>query len=186
MPQRPMPERVADVAALIGGIDPSHIGAIIDASNTHGLILHGIKRAGCFDRICREGVLPLTPEGGQVSFWASGEKIFGDASFPMGTFDTPFFNYAIARDETSRVSSMNLAMAGYLDVMPTGEFERDGVLCIPRVVEPREMYLLQVRSSYASEGLRLSCDRVKQFVAERLYETMRSGDWQGRIERVEI
>ncbi|HLD02796.1 MAG TPA: hypothetical protein VJC07_03810 [Candidatus Nanoarchaeia archaeon] len=181
-----MPERVANVAVLIGGIDPSHIGAIIDASNTQGLILHGIKRAGCFDKICREGVLPLTPEGGQVSFWASGERIFGDASFPMGTFDTPFFNYAIARDEKSKVSSMNLAMAGYFDVMPASEFERDGVLCVPRVVEPRELYLLQVRSSYAREGLQASGDRVKQFVAERLYETMRSGDWKGRIERIEI
>lgn len=187
MPSRPLLERVANIASLIGSIDPSHIEAIIDTSNSKGLIIHGIKRAGSFDRICREGVKPLTPEGGNVSFWASGERIFGDASFPMGTFDTPFFNYSIARNDSKKVSSMNLAMTMYSE-LPRNEqeFEQNGVLCVPQTVLPMNLYLLQVQSSYAWIGLPEATRRTGICVAERLYEIMQKDSWRGRVERVEI
>lgn len=86
------------VARAIGGtVTGGEVQEIIRFSEQHRLLFHGIKRASDIPVVKEEGVLPLTPEGGSVSFWAKGTGIFFSSTpvpdSSMWMFDTPFFHY---------------------------------------------------------------------------------------------
>ncbi len=89
-------EFYARTAEIIGDVSPKSIERIVEASNKGKHVVHGIKKASSLREIEKKGILPLTPEGGMVSFWVCGTPIFGsttDSRSPFNFFDTPFFNY---------------------------------------------------------------------------------------------
>lgn len=86
---------------ISGSVSPERIRGLIDLANSRKVIVHGIKIYQRIKSVEEQGVLPLTPEGGYVSFWATGYRIFGsslDNLSPLNTYDTPFFNYAHTRN----------------------------------------------------------------------------------------
>lgn len=103
------------VSEILGGsISPQRIKCLIDASNNQGFIFHGIKNDSKLPEIEDLGILPLTPEGGFISFWTMGESLFGTKMSGGGisTFDSTFFHYAPSRSRIEENSlAMNIAVA---------------------------------------------------------------------------
>ena len=102
------------VSEILGGsISPQRIKCLIDASNNQGFIFHGIKNDSKLPEIEDQGILPLTPEGGYISFWTIGESLFGTKILGgrISTFDSTFFHYALSKSKTEENSlSMNIAV----------------------------------------------------------------------------
>ncbi len=89
-------------AEEIGGdVTGARIKRIIQASNTRGILFHGIKRNTFIEDVKQNGILPLTPEsqtGGPRSYWTTGQSLFGDLKQDgsLQTYNTTFFHYAPA------------------------------------------------------------------------------------------
>lgn len=105
----------AVIAGAIGGqISPQRVEQLISIAKSEGFLLHGVKSRFSLGTIREKGILPLTPEGGYVSYWACGERIFISArSGSIGRFfDTPFFNYSHSRSAGEKTGdTMILALA---------------------------------------------------------------------------
>lgn len=105
----------AVIADVIGGqITPQRVEQLISVAKSEGFLLHGVKSRSSLGTIRERGILPLTPEGGYVSYWTCGERIFISArSGSIGMFfDTPFFNYSHSRSTGEKTGdTMILALA---------------------------------------------------------------------------
>lgn len=100
------------IARTIGGpVTPSRVDHVLRLLNNHHLV-HGIKDHSHLARIQTQGILPLTPEGGQVSFWTTREGVFGylTSKGELQTYDTSFFHYAHSANPPSNRVVMNLAI----------------------------------------------------------------------------
>jgi len=94
-------EEAAKFVSVNGDVSQERIMSIIEASNNGGHAMHGVKWRSCVNIVESQGISPLTPEGGFVSFWTSGSRIFGAISGEgkkVDSYDCPFFNYAHCRE----------------------------------------------------------------------------------------
>lgn len=86
------------VAHTIGGdVTADRIANFLKLVSQKGLLFHGIKSRQSAKLAFKQGILPLTPEGGKVSFWSFGPYIFAHPiTLEKGMFgiDSPFFDYA--------------------------------------------------------------------------------------------
>ncbi len=138
------PEVLNGIAQTIGGdVTPMRVLNLLEQSHQRGLLFHGIKRNADFLTVQQDGIKPLTPEGGDVSFWATGLKLFSnrtDKLTPLATLDTSFFQYANSSDAAgSDFSFMTLAVSSYdiLKRFASFPFTPDGDVMIHSEV-PRE------------------------------------------------
>ena len=118
MPERnPIGESVRSfnetIAQTIGNsVDGQRVKKLIEISRKYGHIAHGVKTSETITRINKQGILPLTPEGGFVSMWGKGYRIFASSinNTPLQFFDTPFFHYAHSIDRKNNIAKMTLAV----------------------------------------------------------------------------
>ncbi len=151
-----LPPFCEDVAKTIGGqISPQRIAAVIELSNQRSCIAHGIKRSYAIGMVAKEGVKPLTPEGGQVSFWTSGSRIFRSSlgNTPLGYYDTTFFQYAHSRDDRSQERTMAIALTNRLVLERLGlhvKIPSNSTVTIHAIVPPEALHLLIVKQKLDS------------------------------------
>jgi hypothetical protein len=115
--------RISSLAAFeIGGdVTDQRIRNIITASNTDGILFHGIKRNSSIDGVSKDGIKPMTPESlagnanGMSSYWTMGESLFGGikTNGKLETYDTTFFHWSHASDGQAHV---NIALATRADL----------------------------------------------------------------------
>jgi hypothetical protein len=115
--------RISSLAAFeIGGdVTEQRIKNIITASNTEGILFHGVKRNSRIESISKDGIEPLTPESlagnahGMSSYWTMGESLFGGikTNGKLETYDTTFFHWSHASDGQAHV---NIALATKADL----------------------------------------------------------------------
>lgn len=186
------------VANLIGGeVTASRVRWVVEEWNRGHHIVRGLRRGSEISRIQREGIRSMTPEGGYVSFWSMGTRVFG---YPgkehtdlagMG-IDTPFFEYAHTVSPEEERILMNMALtrrdllATYLhgrrDPVP---FPRDSTIKIPFPVPREKMALLQVEVT----GRGSARDQVQvagQEMFKLLERALRNGYQGGETFRVSV
>lgn len=104
----------SEVTKTIGAdISPDKVAGVIELSNRGGHIFHGIKRYKYFLDVIESGILPKTPEGGMVSCWCVGSRIFWSEltlSNKLNTYDTAFFHYGHCAREDSSLLHMAIAL----------------------------------------------------------------------------
>jgi hypothetical protein len=112
-------ESVPEAVSGIMGLTDSHlVREVIEMSNREGLMVHGFRKPK-FEKVRTSGVLPLTPEGGYVSYWNTGHRIFG-VPYPdhFETFDSTVFNYAHSQEGGTKYA--NVAVARHRDLERAG------------------------------------------------------------------
>lgn len=152
------------IAAEIGGdIIPTRLLELIVTLNNGHYLVHGIKREKDVAKVRKEGIAPLTPEGGMVSYWNSGKEIFGTGNGTgMRTLNSTFFNWAHSQSE-GPVLTMNMALT-------TAEqahvrFRPDAEVTIPFSVPPDSFHLLRVevdRTQFPDTTRRQLAQRAEQ------------------------
>ena len=135
------------VAEILGGdVTPEQIEALIEASNRNGIIFHGIHDSAKIPNIERQGILPLTPEGGFVSYWSLGKPLFAtNTSRGLTTYDSTFFHYAPnGRTNGEKKPSMNIAATQLKLVKPGVQVPPNQQVTIDRAVPRSDLALLKV------------------------------------------
>ncbi len=176
------------VADTIGEVDSSLVKEVIDISNKETYIFHGIKGNESFSIINKEGVCPLTPEGGYVSFWASGKKIFGEIlDEKLSTYDTPFFHYAHSNDSSEDFIFMNMAIAKYSDLeersLVEKKFEEDGYLTISQTIPRNLIHLFRAELEvYKNKNvLRENSQIAERILLKQIHNALIENYSSGRI-----
>lgn len=149
-----LPPFCADVAKTMGGqISPQRIEDVIRLSNQQGCIAHGIKRNSAIEYVLKEGIKPLTPECGNVSFWTSGLRIFSrvvsDPRNNFRYFDTTFFHYAHSRDNSSTEKAMTIAVTNKSALericIPEAKILPNSTVIIDEAIPPEAIHLFVVK-----------------------------------------
>lgn len=85
------------VAESLGkGISAERVLELARATTAGEHIVHGVKYAEAVDKIASDGIKPLTPEGGWVSYWTSGLRMFTATDNPNSSlfgYDSSIFQY---------------------------------------------------------------------------------------------
>lgn len=157
----------AKVAEVIGGnISPDRVQSLIDISNDKGFVFHGIRLASKLPFIQAEGILPLTPEGGRVSFWTIGEPLFGWLKYSndLSTFDTTFFHYAPSSIQDNGPRSMNIAVS-QLEILGLEMMEKsvNAQLKTHKIVPSSEIMLAQAQGDREPNRSVLNSNQVQMF-----------------------
>jgi len=102
--------------------------------------VHGVKDYSLLRLVARDGVAPLSPEGGNASYWSAGWRIF----FPID--GSPFFRYAHANSNDRRNHYRMLAAVTSYDLLAskgivTGQFNPEEEISINNQV-PSELISL--------------------------------------------
>ena len=156
------------VAQVIGEVSPDVVREVIERSNSKGYLFHGIKSNRCYEDVLNEGIKPLTPEGGYVSFWTSGSRLFSLGRGALATFDTTFFHNAHSHNTSLGEGYVTLAIAKYSDLeealLVDKPFRPDSCMKISLTV-PRELIqVIRIEIDYSGKGT----SREKGQVQERL------------------
>lgn len=171
------PDFLTKVADLIGGtVRPKDVDNFIRLSEQADLVFHGSKRP--HTTISTEGVLPLTPEGGRVSWWSRGRRLFNHSltnSRAFG-FDSTFFDHSHSSDGSMAV--MTIAVAHQASVNP----DSIGNDCVttPLLVSHDQIHLLRVEIDHGdiSDVKPGDMNILAQQYMFRLLERVVSGQFQ--------
>lgn len=136
------------ISEIIGGdITPARIQKVIYLSNKEGFLVHGIKDYANLSGIRQNGISPLSPEGGYVSYWTSGARIFTSSSQgALMTYDTSFFHYGHTYSQDLRFSHMLMAVARIGDLKSLGQvdFLPDSLVILNFPVPRSDLSLMRV------------------------------------------
>ncbi|VVB78017.1 Uncharacterised protein [uncultured archaeon] len=131
------------ISEILGIKMDSLVKRIIDESNNKKLIYHGIKRPKYIEPILYEGIKPLTPEGGDCSFWATGTAVFYPST------DSVLFDWS-GNCVTDEKTELNIAIASYdklseeLGKEFLSSYEKDSQIRIYKTVPKLSFNLLSV------------------------------------------
>lgn len=131
------------IAAFFGG-DPREVAEIVDRANAYRLLFRGIRSERRVPQARTEGIAPVSPEGGDVSYWSTGSRVFlsGDGEGSgLATYGTTFFHYAHNR------AGMAIVVAGQGALAQRGitvDWRPDDDVTIGKVVPPGAFVLAEV------------------------------------------
>ncbi len=155
-----------EISSAIGYNFPDLIEDIVKTANEKKMLFHGIKRPHYAEKIRRQGVKPLTPEGGPLSFWSTGLEMF----HPM--IDSAFFRWSGEFDpERPDICERNLAVTEYavleefIEKLP--QFKEDGYCTIPETVPYDAIALINVKIEHLPTEDHYQARRIGQ-EAEKL------------------
>ena len=138
---------------------------IIDNSNSQELLYHGIKNPSSIDDVLKEGIKPLTPEGGQCSFWSTGLSVF----YPPR--DSVLFDWSGSKVSDEK-TELNIAVAQYeklrreLGEINVPAYEPNSQLRIHKTI-PRSCFdLLRVKLRHP-EATDMATERKYRQIAEK-------------------
>ena len=163
------------------GADPERVRRIIDVSNEQGYVFHGRR----IFAPTYENVSPLTPEGGQVSFWVSGAGIFGciqDRKFQ--TRDSPFFNYCHSQD----TSNMSVARIGDLRAAGISPYssELNGYTVFRDEIPSYLIHWIVVADEKLCEKTRERGIKMEQAMLDSIYNVV-NGDFRpGSVDLIKL
>jgi hypothetical protein len=146
-----------DVAEAIDAqVTPQEIERLIKKAHEDGLIFHGIKKSRAIEDIEEQGVRPITPEGGYVSFWTTGDGLFtsnDDPSKILSRFmDTPFFFHSSSIDSEGKRRKI-IAISSFSNINGEGasSSENRTVLKIKEPVFRDKIEIIDIRGESMSE-----------------------------------
>jgi hypothetical protein len=175
------------ISGLIGKTDPALVREVIKISNKEQYIFHGIKRNAYFEAVSKEGIKPLTPEGGFASFWTAGYSLFSmrkNVFNPLMTYDTPFFNYAHSTDPAKDKMYMNLAIAKYSELekqsLTKEPFEENGYFALNKPIPRNLIHLIRIESSNSNSG-RESARIAEQMLLKNIYNVLKKDYKKGGL-----
>ena len=170
------------VAELIGGdITEERVTNLIKKSNELQLVFHGIMRRTSREGVIEKGILPITPEGGFVSFWNTGTGLFYHGTTlndKIQTLDSSFFNYVPHSLAVSSKSVIESTLGTTLDYQPNGQ------LTIPKIIPPEalELIFVDLDENIDITG-RARGQKIEQTMFTSLEEVIRDGLKPGTIVR---
>jgi hypothetical protein len=155
----------------------AEVGEFLDLAKEQRLLLHGIKRARYIPSVREQGVLPLTPEGGMGSYWATGNQIFfintPTVDSGLWSYNTAFFHYAGAYNPegpaTMALAITDIRRLGDRGIEPRN-YKENGECVIKEAVDPSLLTIV------TAEGEELSV-RMFEFLLEgaRNQQLLQSG-----------
>lgn len=134
---------------------------LIENVRVAGLCMHGVKKYAKAELIKQEGIKPLTPEGGSVSFWSMGRYIFHAGQQPDLRYfgiDTPFFDYSFSKcgSEIMRVAAFTTtALLENNGIVVPEHHSADTQLQIKATIPPEILDVAVLRSSSIVESNQL-------------------------------
>ena len=126
----------------------------------------------------------LTPEGGNVSYWTSGSRVFNNGTpGAYGTFDTTFFHWAHTNDTQQDKMKMQLAISKRDTLrakkLPTKEIESDGYITLPESIPRDAICIIEIEADiYPNQGNR----ETAQLLEQELFRTIESAMLEQRFE----
>lgn len=171
-------------------IAPENIFEVINASNKKGFIVHGVKDNARYPLVDQEGVKPLTPEGGYVSFWVSGTRIFGtQLGEDLYTQDSVIFDWAHSRYNADPLHTCATLVITNQETLEragvTADIKPNGYIKIKEKVPREVIHLIRVELLHnpAQDDPRRRGQQCEQILFWRLKEIF-NGDF--RAERKEV
>ena len=149
--QREFQHFCEQVAKTIGGeITAQRVKRLIWLSNKGKHIFHGIKRLKYLEGVKKEGIMPFTPEGGQVSYWTSGQRLFGELKKDgsLQSYDSTFFHYGHTENNKNNGTTymaIALSNAKAINQLSEVEVKDNDYLQISFSVPREKISLLQVK-----------------------------------------
>ena len=173
------------VASLMGGdANPEQVDEVVRRLREEKYLVHGVKTNKDFSSVDSTGVERKTPEGGQASFWNSGNATFGSGT-ATGTYNTAFFHYGHSADLNNTDNSyMTLVLTrrpDLEDILPREDtFQDDAELTLHAVVPRDRIHVLRVEVDHKGKShSRELGQRIEQEMFKLLYETLQSGYTRG-------
>lgn len=140
-----------EIAQTIGGgVTPERVKRVIDLSNKGKHLFHGVKNNSHMPKILEEGIGPKTAEGGYVSYWTIGWRIFSSRSDRlgrMGTYGTTFFHHGASRSKEPKKSYMNIVVTNKeaLDSIQPTDISENETVTLNFHVPRSKMHVLRVK-----------------------------------------
>ena len=157
------------IAKTIGETDSSLVEKVITISNKKKIIFHGIKTKENAEKVTKEGLKPMTPEG-CCSFWATGKALF------LPEIDSPFFRYSGGHSEKGNTLSLNMAMARYDSLKQKNksmtEYREDDQIKIADTVLYEDLTLIQVEITPNGEKPRELRQKGERLLLEKIAEQL--------------
>lgn len=154
-----------DISTTIDYTLADLIKDIVDTSNEQKILYHGIKDGNNIDKIKENGLMPLTPESGYCSFWATGVALFNPP------IDSPFFRYSGSNSTDPLVCELNLAMANYNSLSENGislpDYRENSQILIHETVPYESIALIRVKVSHPQSNDQQTLRKYRQ-TAEQL------------------
>lgn len=139
----------SNALAELTNTSPEKILSLLSRSQQLRVLFHGIKEKSSLIKILQEGISPLSPEHGRVSFWATGSRAFTNTQQlplgPMATYDTPFFHYS-----GNGSGFMTLALTNQSALMHHGisiNWKDNDYATISKVVPPEALSLFMIKTA---------------------------------------
>lgn len=185
----------ADRVASIMDADPAIVYDVLRLSYGQGALFHGVKLGGSVECVKKSGVKPLTPEGGSVSFWTKGIKLFMDPSHSPGsigeTIDCSMTNYSAVRDCPDGMVRSCLVVTDYENLRRYGvgkvveEYDRDprpdGTITIGQAVPPCAIDVIDITADASHIDLPQGRGRYRQrTLLYALHKALRTFPEEGR------
>ncbi len=150
--------------------EPAKVFEILKLSEKIETVYHGIKRGDAISPILNNGIEPITPEGGNVSFWTTGLKLFINSyKLPVTwdqEMDTSFFHYMHARQKPNTYA-MQLAVSDSKALEEAGagtKWANNDQITLGSTVKPQYFSLLIVTLRHFDFGT----PRERGALAERM------------------
>jgi hypothetical protein len=149
------------VARHIGtGVTGEDVGEFLDLAKEQQLLLHGVKRASYVPSVKEHGILPLTPEGGSGSYWATGNQIFyiqtPTPDSGLWAYNTAFFHYAGAYNPGGRaimaLAVTDIERLGDQDITPTN-YQESGECVVKEAVGPSLLTIITAEGEELSKRM---------------------------------
>jgi hypothetical protein len=183
----PIPEKQLDKIFLdLGGaISKERISGLIEGMNRRHLMLHGVKTSELWEHVKGQGVKPLTPEGGNASYWTSGSRAFHNGDEKMTSYDTAFFHYGVGEASPTEVL-MSLVIADSAAI-PYPGYEPNGYMKLNQNVPKEAACFLRVKlNKQGNEADRKAVGRVEVAMFELLEKIAVEGFTPGELIEVTL
>lgn len=174
-------------------ITPQRVKEVILEANKKGLVFHGMKFQKEYENLLKNGVENRTPEGGNLSYWATGRNLFnngGTGSF--ATYNTSFFHYAPAMDAPKDRYSMVIVITDKnklkeKNVKGADEIPMDKEITISDVVPADAICVLRVTAHKdPPHSSRKDAQRVEQEMFRLIEKVVHEGLKPGTVIDIDL
>lgn len=134
-------EIARQISSQIPGVTPSRIIDLVVQMNDSGTFFRGVRYQQEWDDSKVQGVKALGSEGGGVSYWSSGNRVFNaNGSDHLQPYDTTFFHYSTG----VHVGRNRMYMFATDKNRTPGFFSPDSFIQVDHDLLPNQLTMLEV------------------------------------------
>jgi hypothetical protein len=139
-----------EIARKIDAPIDEMVREVILSSNQNKILYHGVKSPKSIEQIEKHGLNPITPEGGNCSYWATGMALFEP------DMDSPFFNYSGQYSiEHPDIVDLSIVMTDYNSLKDRGirlsPCAPDDQILVFDTIPPEELTIVKVKIDYSND-----------------------------------